>query len=437
MEEKGKAGAAEAGAATLSKPVQIRPFPYPYRAALAICNDLDGIRSFAQMKAIHDVLNGRQMTPCGPGLGLEVGDSLHFFSVHPEQDDTLAYFEGLSNKPMADASALREGITSGLLDIIHTWGNYSQKGGFFREQALWAEEELDKYGLRISVWSNHGDRHNFQNLGRPDSLGDVREHSSRRGDRSKVLEYHADIARRIGIRYIWVKDLTPLPGQERRLDGRDWVEHGSDIGRIFIKGLIGRDGKVSSGQPLQWSNRLIRLKRFRDGGNFYEMLRYGDFRLDGSDYLPQLLTAKFLRRLVEVGGACLLYMHLGKGRPSAEVPFSKESYQALERLAQWARSGDIWVTTASRLCSYMELGQRLELSARTVNGAALLSGSCAPAGDLSRPESAGLSFYLDADSCRVMLEGAAEPVTAVKNPPDHAGQVSFSIPQMPLEYCWE
>jgi hypothetical protein len=82
------------------------------------------------MKAIHDVLNGRRMTPCGPGLGLEVGDSLHFFSVHPEQDDTLAYFEDLSNKPITEASVLRAGIKSGLLDIIHTWGNYS-KGELF------------------------------------------------------------------------------------------------------------------------------------------------------------------------------------------------------------------------------------------------------------------------------------------------------------------
>ncbi|HEX7344820.1 MAG TPA: hypothetical protein VF398_11175, partial [bacterium] len=275
------------------------------------------------------------------------------------------------------------------------------------------------------------------NLGRTDALGDVTEHSSRRGDRSKVLEYHADIARQIGIRYVWIKELSPLPGQERKLDWRDWVEQGSDIGRSFIKGMMGRNSSLNPGQPLQWSNRLIRLGRLRDGGDYYEMLRYGDFRLDGSDHLPQLLTARLLRRLVDVGGACLLYMHLGKGRPSPDVPFSKESYQALERLAQWAQSGDIWVTTASRLCRYVELRQRMELKAQAVNGSALLTGSCAPTGDLSRPESAGLSFYLDADSCKVMLEDAAEPITAVKNPPDHTGQVSFSIPQAPLEYCWE
>jgi hypothetical protein len=39
------------------------------------------------------------------------------------------------------------------------------------------------------------------------------------------------------------------------------------------------------------------------------------FRLDGSDHLPQLLAARILAPVCDVGGACLLYMHLGKGRP--------------------------------------------------------------------------------------------------------------------------
>jgi hypothetical protein len=417
--------------------VRIRPFPYPYKAALAICNDLDGIRTLAEMKAIHDVLNGRKMTPCGPGLGLEIGDSLHFFSVHPEQDDTPAYFDGLTNKPTPDAPALREGISSGLFDIIHTWGNYSQKGGFFREQALWAAEELEKYSLRIPVWVNHGDRHNFQNLGRTDSLGDVQAHFSRRGDRSEVLEYHADVARRIGIRYVWIKELTPLSGQERKLDWRDWLEQGSDLGRILARGLIGRDNRLIPGQPIQWANELLRLGKLRDGGSFYEILRYGDFRLDGSDHLPQLLSLRFLRRLVEVEGACLLYMHLGKGRPSPELPFSKESYQALERLAQWAQAGDIWVTTASRLCRYIELRRRLQLSAQTQGQETWVQGQFRAADDLLAPTIEGVTFYLSASSCKATIPGQAEAVIPIKNPADHTGLESFTIPMAPLEYCWE
>jgi hypothetical protein len=425
------------------KYAQIRPFPYPYKAALAICNDLDGLATFSELKAVHDVLNGTGDTSCGPGLGLEVGDSVHFFSVHPQIDDSVSYFEGLTNQPGASASALRDGIKAGILDTLHTWGNYSQKGGFFREHAQWALEEMQKYGLSLSVWTNHGDRHNFQNLGRPDSLGDVRETASARGDRSPALEYHADLARRLGIRYVWIKELTGIPGQERFLNWQDWLEEGSDLARFFARGIATHDPVGATGRPLQLTNHLIRLRALRDGGSFYEMLRYGQFARDGSDNLPELLSMRFLRRLVESGGACLLYVHLGKGRPSPDAPFSKESYNSLARLAQWARSGDIWVTTPSRLCRYIELRQRLKMNVYLSEGDMWLAGEFDPAGGFSEPEISGLTFYLPEisaghkapDESRLDLSVAGNVL--VQNPPDHTGQVSYSVPLEPLAYPWK
>jgi hypothetical protein len=413
--------------------VKIRPFPYPYKAALAICNDLDCLRTFEEMKAVHDVLNGSRMTPCGPGLGLEVGDSFHFFTVHPQQDDTLAYFDGLTPLPSAAAPALREGIASGLLDILHTWGNYSQKGGFIRRHAEWAVEELRKYGLKIPVWVNHGDRHNFQNLGRADSLGDVRESVSVRGDRSEVFEYHADLAREAGIRYVWIKELTPIPGQQRPLGITDWLECGADLTRFLVRDLLNIGGNASSPQL---RNRLIRHRKLRDGGDFFEILRYGWFHKDGSEFLPELLSARFLRRLVETGGACLLYMHLGKGRPSPKTPFSKEAYRALERLAQWSRAGDIWVTTASRLCRYIELRLRLSLTSNGTNEQAEIRGSFAEAGDLQAPDVAGLTIYAPrATAGRLEINGRS--YSLIENPADHTGTVSFTVPLPPVGYCWE
>lgn len=420
--------------------IRVRPFPYPYKAALAISNDLDGIRTFREMKAIHDILNGRKMTPCGPGLGLEVSNSLHFFSVHPEQDETLSYFEDTSDKPSSDAPALRQGIESGLLDSLHTWGNFSQKGGFFRKHAQLALEELQKYNLRISVWTNHGDRHNFQNLGRADSLGDVREVSSVRGDRSQVLEYHTDLARQLGVRYIWIKGLTQIVGQERPLNLQDWVGRGVLPGYYWLRSLAGKDQSVirterASG-PAQIKNNLIRSITLRDGSSFYEILRYGFFHKDGSDNLPEILSLTFLRRLVETGGACLLYTHLGKGRPSPETPFSRDGYGALARLAQWAGDGQIWVTTVSRLCNYIELCQRLKLRSVSEENGLLVSGEFELRDDLSDPNVAGLTFYgPQTQSCKLKI-GELE-YTPVVNPADHTGRISFSVPLAPLSYCWE
>jgi len=421
--------------ATVEK-VKIRPFPYPYKAALAICNDLDCITSFQELKAIHDVLNGRKETPCGPGLGLEIGDSFHFYSVHPEQDDSLSYFEGTGTKIAGHAAALREGIEAGLLDTLHTWGNFSQKGGFFRRHAERALKELDRYNLRVPVWTNHGDIHNFQNIGRSDSLGDLPARSSQRGNRSEVLEYHLDLTRRAGVRYVWVKELTRIVGQERSLEPEDWLENGINLGRNIIKGFLKRGQRAEVSHSLQISNKLLRPKTLRDGSILYEMLRFGSFLQDGSDHLPELLTVKNLRRLVETGGAMILYTHLGKGRPSPEKPFSPESYSTLARLACRVSEGEIWVTTTARLCRYVEMRQRLKLDVVAEAEGAKATVSFKKMGDLPSPDLSGLTFYLSgADRCELHING--EVFQLDKNPADHTGEISFSMPIEPLQYCWE
>lgn len=415
--------------------VEIRLFPYPYKAALAISNDLDGITTFKELKAIHDVLNGERKTPCGPGLGLEVGESLHFYTVHPEVDDTLSYFQGTSNQLSETAPALRDGIEAGLIDTLHTWGNFSQKGGFFREHAQGALEELERYGLTIPCWTNHGDVHNFQNLGRKDALGDLPATASVRGDRSKVLEYHFDLTRRAGVRYIWIKELTPIPGQERPLEPADWLEEGTTLGRSVLKDIMKRLRGTGDAQPPQLANRLLQPATFRDGATAYEMLRFGSFEQDGSDHLPALLSDKNLKRLIQGGGTALLYMHLGKGRPSQEIPFSDESYAALSRLAKHSREGDIWITTPSRLCNYVELRQRLKLRASLDKSIANVTGRFDAVGDLSNPDIGGLTFYLDqAKECWLQLGTRKKQL--VQNLADHTGRGSFSIPIEPLQYCW-
>ncbi|TKJ41545.1 hypothetical protein CEE37_02990 [candidate division LCP-89 bacterium B3_LCP] len=418
------------------KKVHIRPFPYPYRAALTIANDVDRIGTFQELKAIHDVLNGTKDTPCGPGLGLEVGDSFHFFTVHPQQDDTLSYFDGLTKRRSSAASVLREGVKSGLLDTIHTWGNFSQKGGFFREYAQRAFEELDKYNLLIPVWTNHGDIHNFQNIGRNDSLGDVPEHVSMRGDRSEVLEYHFDIARQAGVRYIWIKELTSVVGQERSLDPQDCLDEAGFLGKSLLKGVLNKARGEGAAKTLQVANKLISPVRLRDGTQAYQMLRYGYYDKDGSDSLPDLITSKNLRRLVDIGGAMLLYVHLGKGRPSAETPFSPESYRALERLSHYAYDGDIWVTTTSRLCRYVELRRRLQLNLNTTGSNHIISTQLEPFGALPGPSLDGLTFYCDLQ-LEDHLNVDEETVPIVRNPVDNTGRISYSVPLAPLEYCWQ
>jgi hypothetical protein len=367
---------------------------------------------------------------------LETGDSLHFFSVRPEVDDTLSYFRDTSGQLSEYAPALREGVASGLIDTLHTWGNFSQKGGFLREHAQRASEELDKHGLKIPCWTNHGDIHNFQNLGRNDSLGDVPRTASVRGDSSQVLEYHFDLTLKAGVRYVWIKELTPIPGQERSLEPADWLEEGSALGRNALKDILKRFRGSTDLQTPHLANRLIKPFTFRDGTVAYEMIRFGSFQQDGSDHLPDVLSAKNVRRLVENRGAALLYTHLGKGRPSPEKPFTVESYAVLERLAQRQRDGDLWITTPSRLCRYVELRRRLKLRATSGDAGINVNGWFESLGDLSDPDVSGLTFYLNPpQQCRLHLEDEEIPLN--ENPVDEGGRVSYSVTLQPVPYCWQ
>ena len=63
--------------------VSLRPFPPPYRAALAITSDIDGCTP-AAFRSLHEFLN--------VSLGLDVGDSFWFYSCSPYSRQPLAYF---------------------------------------------------------------------------------------------------------------------------------------------------------------------------------------------------------------------------------------------------------------------------------------------------------------------------------------------------------
>ena len=52
---------------------EARPYPYPYRAALAVCSDLDETPDRRVYEQIARYLNTTADTAMGPGLGLEVG----------------------------------------------------------------------------------------------------------------------------------------------------------------------------------------------------------------------------------------------------------------------------------------------------------------------------------------------------------------------------
>ena len=91
--------------------VEPRRCPYPYRAMLAICSDLDETPDRETYWNIMRYLNTGQQTAMGTGVNLEVGNSI-YFDMPANQ---FAYW----NTDDAGRAMIRMLIKSGHIDCLH------------------------------------------------------------------------------------------------------------------------------------------------------------------------------------------------------------------------------------------------------------------------------------------------------------------------------
>lgn len=396
--------------------ISLRPHPYPYRAALAICSDLDETPDRQAYEQTVRYLNGRGPTAMGTGLGLEVGNTI-YFDMPPDQ---FAYW----NTDDAGREMLRALIRSGHVDCFHSFGDLATT----RAHAGRALDELARHGCRVQVWIDHATAPT--NFGADIMCG--------QGDVVGSPAYHADLTCGFGVEYVWCGRVTSVVGQDvrRSLAGIARADHawvsGRTLAKEALKGMLGRaGGKYAMHAP----NAVLRRARLRDGREVREFLRCNpDWRAvdrgETSDGLAEVLVPEMLDRLVTRGGTCILYTHLGKTR-QRDRPFGPATCAALERLAEAERAGRLLVTTTRRL-----LGQRR--AARDVVWTTSVDEADVVRIDLSwdGPPSDldGLTFYVpDAARARVCVNGA--PAARVDaNPPDHTGRPSVSLPWARLTF---
>ena len=346
----------------------LRKWPAPFEAAMAICNDID-CTTFADYLAIHRFLNTTAPTPFGDGLGLPIANSFWMFSVQPEHDPGFAYFADMEGTPSPIAPRVRELFHAGLLDVLHTYGNFSQHGGFRRRHAEIAANEMLRWGMRPRVWVNHGDCHNFQNIhGTESDATFAGGRLSRRGADGvpvRNLEYHLDITHELGVRFLWVHELTQDIGQDRPLPARErifkpnalkrkrWLRRDlSDFSQAWLKpaGCHLRRG--------MFENRLLKPYPL-EPGPFYRFRRFGKYGPDCMQHLPTLLSDETLDALVASRGVSVLFAHLGK-RPDPGSPvFNAASADALRGLARRYHQGQLYVETTSRLLHYIAVRDAL------------------------------------------------------------------------------
>jgi hypothetical protein len=189
-------------------------------------------------------------------------------------------------------------------------------------------------------------------------------------------------------------------------------------------------------------NQTLRISALRDERCVYEFMRCnphwgGLSSCDQGRYFGEVLTDDMLDLLIERGGTCVLYTHLGK-IDDPHVPFNKKAVEAFRRLAEHFRTGKILVTTTRRLLGYRRAVQEVTYTSHQEGNRLRIDLSTETsenwAGKLLADDLAGLTFYVpDPRTTCVTIDG--QPVAKIeRNAPDHTGRASISLSRPALEF---
>jgi hypothetical protein len=401
-----------------------RRFPYPYRAMLAICSDLDETPDGETYFELHHFLNTRENTRMGPGVGLEVGNTISF-DMPVGNFCYAAASEG-------ERARIRALIESGHIDCLHSYGDFATT----RDHVKRALDELRKCRRSLEVWLDHAVA--------PTNFGaDIMRGA---GDLPGDVAYHADLTCAYGVQYVWRGRVTSVIGQycQRSLGGlfepRHPVASTLTIAKEVAKGHLARRGDVK--YAMHAKNDLLREVQLRDGRTVREFLRcnpfWGGVEKSETGYgIADVLTERFLDRLVAREGFAVVYTHLGKLRSRDEL-FPAATRAAFRRLAHRFDRGEILVTTTRRLLGYRRASHELRLDQSEACGGQtvriehteLESGPCPIATD----DCQGLTWYITDEDPPAVRIGDRVITDLRRNPPDETGRKSVSVPWTRLEF---
>lgn len=403
--------------------IELRTFPYPYKAMLAISNDIDNSPDLSVFLEMMDYLNSSKQTAFGNGLGLEIGNSFWFYNNTGTVQ--LSYFKGISTAETNFAPHCREFWQSGFIDSMHTYGNFDS-GGFKRRFALTARDEMEKYNVKLPVWINHGTHQNTQNVGYMQGCdGGVQGHES----------YHGDIIKVLGIRYIWAGKMTHVLGQDAK---NTLSVKGKQVLQNITAKLKYKDEleKINFG-----GNKLIDPITLQDKTTLWEFQRWinawgRQTVLDVNDFAQQI-TKKNIRGLIRNEGFMVLYTHFCENL-NLKDGLSEKLKTNLKFIREKYNRGELLVSTTSRLLRYKEIIMHLKTNVNVENGKTIIaipSTITTPLGEhiTTLSDIGGLTFYT-AEPENIEIHFMGKCMTSTVNPRDHTGQLSISIPWKQLKY---
>lgn len=422
--------------------VTLRKFPHPYKAALAICSDIDGTDSIEKFMAIQKFLNTTEEGAFGRGLELEVGNTFWFYNqqyeLHKrrlagesvpdvffsgEVDFGISIFDGTSDTLTAYAPTILALIRSGYLDCLHTYGNFGVDG-FTRDLATQAVEFLANESLTVDVWVNHGGKENEHKIGDVHCYG---------GDNPETKVYHTDLTIPTGIKFLWRGHRTHIIGQDGNFTFKNLTKRTYE----YVQDLFYTE------QSFPHDNELVHVYELDDGQKVFEFVRFinpwGKYSIPREPFIVHQLGPAQVDELIENQGYLIFYTHLGV---NPQPPIMHDStIDALRYIKKRFDDGNLFVTTTSKLLNYYvhhkylfwRTEQRSDSLFIIIDSIAndVEGGYIPEANDLE-----GFTFYIpeNCEDCIVTVTADDRTVPSVFNGRDDTGMLSVSIPWQRLTF---
>lgn len=397
--------------------IELRKYPYPYQAMLAICSDLDETPNKEVYFETARYLNTTEDTSLGKGVGLEVGNTIYFDMPQGQFSYTNSDNDG-RNK-------IHQLIESGHIDCLHSFGDFV----YSRERIESCWQTISQGPRKIEVWVDHGQA--------PTNL----DNDIMKGSGAIVGDaaFHADLTIGSGaLPFIWKGRVTSIVAQNSPrsyvalFNVRQVVASGKTILLEFIKGWLARLGHVK--YAMHKDNKVLRQTTLTDGTVVQEFMRCnpswgGVSVFDSCRGIHQVITEKVLDTLVKKKGCSVFYTHLGKVH-SEQQPFNNETRAAFELLASYQANKKTLVTTTRRLLGYCRTVTDLNYEMKQHNGISQIHVTTAFSGE----DLQGLTWYIDKSyGAELWLNGKFHQAL-INNPADETGKPSVSVVWQPLNF---
>jgi hypothetical protein len=359
-------------------------YPYPFKAALSVNNDTDGM-NYGAFRDWHDFVNGTGETQYGPGLGLEIADSFFFWCWTLGGAGELALYHHLPYEPLVKSrqhDEILELARAGWLDTLHGFGDWREPDLLLdRDIMKRALDYLAEHDVVLRNYVNHGGLNMSHSMG---GIWGYYQHGDDPGHQSYCLDLVLDA----GFRYFWTDVMfesqkfgdgstwrSPAVRQARKqaYNARRFISLHSNGGRKDVKAAT-RAFHVKKEQDLVeavFDNTFLPVT-MRDGNRVLGFKRYrGDYQPNTASFADQV-NAPRLDELVEREAVVIVYQHFGVWKPlaaprkhgasarfSASPLLDENATWAFRFLAERQERGEIFITTTQRLLDYLRVRDHL------------------------------------------------------------------------------